>query len=62
MYGIRQIKEFISDFGLDCDFEENGMLDVAFDDAQTRILEEQRQHYEKWGIESTLLEGSAVQS
>jgi glycine/D-amino acid oxidase-like deaminating enzyme len=61
LYGIRQIKQFIADFGLDCDFEENGMLDVAFEDAETRVLEEQRGHYEKWGIESTLLEGSDVQ-
>jgi glycine/D-amino acid oxidase-like deaminating enzyme len=61
LYGLSQIKQFISDFGLDCDFEENGMLDVAFDERQTLLLKERHEHYKKWDIESTLLEGSAVQ-
>jgi glycine/D-amino acid oxidase-like deaminating enzyme len=61
LYGLNQIKECISKHGLDCDFEENGMLDVAMDDAQAKIMEEEYSIYKEWGIDVQLLHGKALE-
>ena len=61
LHGIEQIKEFIDVHGLDCDFKENGMLDVAMNDAQVRILEEEGRVLKKWGFDVETLYGKALE-
>jgi len=56
-YGIQQIKTFISDYGLSCDFEESGMLEVALNEKQSRILEGYQSELMNFGLDSTLLSG-----
>jgi glycine/D-amino acid oxidase-like deaminating enzyme len=59
-YGINQIKTLISDYGVNCDFEESGMLEVSMDDKQTQVLEEYQEYLRKFELESTLLEGKEL--
>jgi len=61
LYGINQIKECIDEHGLDCDFEENGMLDVAMDDAQVKIMKEEYQICQEWGLDVEMLYGKALE-
>jgi hypothetical protein len=37
-YGIKQIKRMISEHGIDCDFRESGMLEVAMNEKQIKTL------------------------
>jgi len=57
-YGIKQIKSFIDQYGIDCDFKESGMLEVAMDDKQSKYLEGYHAELNGFGIESSLLSGS----
>jgi len=61
LYGINQIKECIADHGLDCDFEENGMLDVAMDEAQAKSLEEDYRICQGLGLDVAMLHGKALE-
>jgi glycine/D-amino acid oxidase-like deaminating enzyme len=61
-YGIKQIKQVISEYDLDCDFDENGMLEVALDSKQTTALEEHQIELKSFGIESDLLYGKDLES
>jgi len=60
-YGIQQIKNCISDHGLDCDFEENGMLDVALNDAQVKVMQAEYHILKKWGLNVEMLQGKALE-
>ena len=60
-YGINQIKSFINDYGVVCDFEESGMLEVALDEKQSRILEEYSNELKGFGLTSTILEGKDLE-
>ncbi len=61
-YGLNQIKKVISEHGVECDFEENGMLEVALDEKQTQALEEYRSELKFFGLESTLLFGKDLEN
>lgn len=61
-YGIKQIKQVIADHGVDCDFRENGMLDVAFSENQARGLEEFTKVFNSIGLESTFLQGKEIEA
>lgn len=61
-YGLRQIKHLIAEHGLDCDLEENGMLDVALTDKQLKSLAEDHALYGRLGLESTFLEGDELET
>ncbi len=61
LYGIDQIKRFIADHGLDCDFNESGMLDVAMNEKQLKSLEKSYQNLKKWGFDVELLHGKALE-
>ena len=37
-YGIKQIKRMFSEHGIDCDFRESGMLEVAMNEKQIKTL------------------------
>jgi glycine/D-amino acid oxidase-like deaminating enzyme len=61
LYGIEQIKECIDVHGLDCDFKENGMLDVAMNDAQVKIIENERRILKQWGLDVETLYGKELE-
>ncbi|MCP4142476.1 MAG: FAD-dependent oxidoreductase [Chloroflexi bacterium] len=60
-YGREFIKRMISEHGVDCDFNEKGMLDVALDDKQIRELEEYQNELSSFDIESALLHGKELE-
>jgi len=62
IHGINQIKMMISELGVDCDFSEAGMLEVAMNEKQTTYLEEYRDELKSFGLESTLLQGKGLEA
>ncbi len=56
-YGLKQIKMMISEHGIECDFEENGMLDVALNDKQIEDLKEFSRKLSFFGLDSALIQG-----
>jgi glycine/D-amino acid oxidase-like deaminating enzyme len=60
--GLKQIKKLISEYGIECDFEENGMLEVAMNQKQTKILEAYSDALRSFGLESTLLHGKELET
>jgi glycine/D-amino acid oxidase-like deaminating enzyme len=61
LYGIKQIKHLISKHGVDCDFEENGMLELAFDEKQAMHLEESVKKLRSYGLEAEIVEGKVLE-
>lgn len=61
-YGLNFIKRMVSEHGVDCDLEENGMLEVAFNEKHIRSLEEFRDYLKSFGLESTLLRGDELKT
>ena len=59
-YAIKQIKQVMADYAVDCDFRENGMLMVAFNEKQARELEEYTANMKSIGLESTFLQGKEL--
>ncbi|HVN83358.1 MAG TPA: FAD-binding oxidoreductase [Candidatus Binatia bacterium] len=62
LYGINQIKRMVTEHGVACDFEENGMLETAINDAQATQLEAHQATYKTMGLATTLLQGSELQA
>ena len=56
-YGLNQIKEVISEFGVECDLEESGLIEAAMTDKHVKSLEAYQAFYKKIGLETTLLYG-----
>ncbi len=50
----------ISEYGVDCDLEENGMLEVALNNKHVRGLEEFQSYLNSFGLDSTLLQGEEL--
>jgi glycine/D-amino acid oxidase-like deaminating enzyme len=61
-YGMKQIKQVIAEHGVDCDFQENGMLMVAFSENQVRSLEKYHANLKSIELESTLLHGKELEA
>ena len=61
LYGIEQIKECIADHGLECDFEANGMLDVALNEAQVDAMQQQYRNLKEWGFDVEVLHGKDLE-
>ncbi len=61
-YGLKFIKRMISENGVNCDFEENGMLEVAMNEKQARTLEGYSSELKDFGLDSTLLQGKALEA
>jgi len=59
-YGLNFIKRMISEYGVECDLQENGMLEVAFNKKHVRGLEEFQNHLKSFGLDSTLLRGDEL--
>ena len=60
-YGLNQIKMMISDHGVKCDLVESGMLEVAFNEKQTKTLAEYSNELKTFGLKSTLLQGKDLE-
>ena len=60
-YGVEFIKKMITEHGVNCDFEENGMLEVALNEKQTRKLEDLSNGLKSFGLESTLVQGRELE-
>ena len=50
----------ISEHGVECDLQENGMLEVAFNEKHVRGLEDFQNHLKSFGLDSTLLRGDEL--
>ncbi len=61
-YGINFIKKMISEYDVECDFEENGMLEVALTEKHIRGLEEAKDELKSFGLDSTLLLGKELEA
>jgi gamma-glutamylputrescine oxidase len=57
LYGINQIKRMVAEHGIQCDFEENGMLETAINEVQARELEKHHATYKAMGLDATLVQG-----
>lgn len=55
-YGQNFIKKMIADHGVDCDYEESGMLGVALNDKQAKELQAYKERLAAFGLESAYLE------
>ncbi len=62
LFGIEQIKRLVAEHDVQCDFEENGMLEAAVDEAQARQLEEHHATYTSLGLQSTLVQGKELEA
>ena len=61
-YGLKFIKRMISEYGVVCDLEENGMLEVALNEKHVRGLEEFQSYLKSFGLDSTLLRGEELET
>ena len=61
LQGLEQIKEFISEYGLDCDFDEMGMLDTAMNEGQVKIMEREYGIFKDWGLNVEMLYGKDLE-
>jgi len=61
LHGINQIKEFINDYGLDCDFDEKGMLDTAMNKGQVKIMEKEYRLFKEWGLDVEMIYGKDLE-
>lgn len=61
-YGLNFIKKMIAEHGVDCDLEENGMLGVALNEKHVHDLIEYQNRLKPYGLETTLLEGEALEA
>jgi glycine/D-amino acid oxidase-like deaminating enzyme len=61
-YGPNFIKKMIAEYGIDCDYEETGMLGVALTEKHVQYLEDYQERLAGFGLDSTLLTGEALQA
>lgn len=61
-YGQKQIKQVIADHGVDCDLQENGMLNLAFSENQAKQLEDYDKNLKSIGLESVFLQGQDLEA
>lgn len=59
-YGLNFIKRMISEHGVECDLEENGMLEVALNKKHVQKLKGFQEHLRSFGLDSTLLRGDEL--
>ena len=62
LYGVDQIRELVTEHGVDCDFEENGMLEAAMTEEHVEHLEKSYETYKALGLNPTLLQGKDLEA
>jgi glycine/D-amino acid oxidase-like deaminating enzyme len=60
LLGMKQIRGFVDDHGIDCDLEVNGAVSLATEEDQIPALEAQKRRYDAMGLSATLLDTAAV--
>lgn len=61
-YGLDQIKEVIAEHGVECEFEENGMLQTAISEEHAKHLEEEYETYKSMGFDVSLIQGEELKA
>jgi glycine/D-amino acid oxidase-like deaminating enzyme len=61
-YGLNFIKRMIAEYGVECDLEENGMLEVALSDKHIQKLEEFQSWLKSFGLDSTFHDGEELKA
>jgi glycine/D-amino acid oxidase-like deaminating enzyme len=61
-YGLNFIKKMIAEYGVECDLEENGMLEVALSDKHIQKLEEFQSWLKSFGLDSTFHDGEELKA
>jgi glycine/D-amino acid oxidase-like deaminating enzyme len=62
LYGIEQIRRMTAENGVQCDFEENGMLEAALNEEQARQLEEHQKRYRSMGLDTWIVQGKELEA
>ena len=62
LFGVDQIRRLVNEHGVQCDFEENGMLESATDEQQASTLLKHQATYRSLGIDTTLMQGRELQA
>lgn len=62
LYGIAQIKQLIAEHHIQCDFEENGMLEAAMNEVQAEQLAKHRETYKSMGLDVALVQGPELET
>ncbi|MFI5399181.1 MAG: NAD(P)/FAD-dependent oxidoreductase [Candidatus Binatia bacterium] len=60
LFGISHIKRLVAEHGIQCDFEENGMLETAVNETQAAQLERHLTTYKSMGLDATLVQGKEL--
>ena len=61
-YGLNFIKRMISEHGVECDLEENGMLEVALNEKHVRGLVEFQDYLYSFDLDATLLQDDELET
>ncbi len=59
--GLEQIQGFGKRYGVDCDFELNGLVTMATEEVHLERLERKKERYREMGLTGTLLDRAGVQ-
>ncbi len=62
LFGVKQIRQLSNEYGVACDFEENGMLEAAMDDEQAEHLGKEYETYRAMGLDATVVHGSEMKA
>ena len=62
LFGIDQVKRMVAEHGVQCDFEQNGMLEAALDEQQAQQLDRHHATYKSLGLETTLVQGKELEA
>jgi glycine/D-amino acid oxidase-like deaminating enzyme len=62
LFGVNQVKALVAEHGVQCDFEQNGMLEAAIDEQQARQLERHHATYKSMGLDTTLVQGKELEA
>ena len=60
--GLEQIKEVIGEHGVECEFEENGMLQAAINEQHAKHLELECETYRSMGFDATFVQGKELEA
>ena len=61
-YGLDQIKKVIAEHGVQCEFEETGMLEGAFNEEQAKDIEKRCEEYKSMGLDAAMLQGTDLEA
>ena len=62
LYGIEAVRNLVSEHGLQCDFEENGMLRTATNEEQAELLAKEYETDREMGLGGKLVQGKELEA